>query len=235
MCTFFAPKSKKTKSSGRSKGRTGGTGSLLPSAPGEHSLTLSRPLRLPEIRMKLTQSSTVDFTAAATLVQLRNPSGATNWSKPASMYDEFKVVGMRVRVFFPKYISIGDAGGSLPAGVVTDFPTSIVACYDNDSIAGTSYAVTAGYDKPFFAYPDGEVSFAITSLPTSSIAGSTVAGGSLATAEWCDCAFPNNMYGCIIAYINRNYAGTWGVAPGLYTGIWYTMEWDCAFRGRNTA
>jgi hypothetical protein len=168
--------------------------------------------------MKLTQTSTVDFAAVGTLVQLRNPSGATNWSKPASMYDEFKVVGMRLRVFFPKYISIGDAGGSAPAGIVSDFPTSIVACYDNDSITGTSYAVTAGYEKPFFAYPDGEVSFAITSLPTSSIAGSTAVGGSLATCEWCDVAFPNNMYGAIISYINRNYAGSWGIAPGLYTG-----------------
>jgi len=236
--TFLTPKSQKKQKSTRRANAGAGAGTVLGPAPGENSLTIASPLRMSEMRVKLTQSTTVDFSSGGvgTIVMLRNPSGAPKFSPLAAIYDEFKVNGMRFRINFPKYVSLGDGpAGSAPTGIVTDFPSACVAAYDNDQITAVSFATLCGYEKPHFTSAEGHVSFGLTNLPKTSVAGSTVVGGSLATAEWVDTAFASNVYGMICVAIDRNYAGTWGVSPPVFASITYTREWDVSFRGKASA
>jgi hypothetical protein len=236
------PRSRKNKK-GSKKGPSGtnpssnaGAGSLLPSAPGEHSVTVRMPFKVKEeLRIRLTGKTTWNTTSVGNFLMPRNPSIASNWSKAAGLYDEFKVIGMRMRVAFPKYITLGDSAGSAPISSIAEMPASVAFAYDNDSNTPPGYTALFGYDESRVDYPDGLCVFGVSKLPLASIAGSTGVGGSLATAEWCDTTYPANMYGSIFCQIDRLYSGSWGVSPATLASITVLYEWDVVFRGRNVA
>jgi hypothetical protein len=136
-----------------------------------------------------------------------------------------------MRVFFPKYLAPGStsaAGTSL-----SDAPSSVVFAYDNDAIIPASYADTVGHTNSKVFYTDGDCAYGATALPLSIISGSVAAGGSKASAEWCDTANPTTMLGGIGFVMDRLY--TWTGAPSQVTAAVVIHEWDVTFIGKEVS
>jgi hypothetical protein len=216
----------------------GGAGAGMGTAGGgDHMVTIPRPPKRPGLTIRLTTIGVWNQGTSPSFAMLRNPSGATNWTAPASLYDQFKVIGIRMRVFNPKYTSIGSVIGSGTAatGTLGTSPRAIAMTYDNDSMtAPASFAVACGYTSSAVASYDGETGFGIKRLPTGMIEGSTLTGGSVATAEWCDCLYAANLAGCMTFYLDVAAQGTWSSTPSTFTPQ-VLCEWLVEFRYRNTA
>jgi len=148
------------------------------------------------------------------------------------MYDQFKINGMRVSLTIPN-LEIGVAAiGSAPAGLLTNGPSVIQFTYDNDAAGVVSYANAAGYDNLRRFAPSAMCAYGVKHLPTAMIAGSSLTGGAVMSAEWCDCNYATNMYGGITMSLDRAFSGTWGVAPTLLNQVTILIEYDVSFRSK---
>jgi hypothetical protein len=203
-------------------------------------VTIPKAVPLPPIRVRVTYQAVWNATSVGSFVVPRDPSTlSTSWASFAGRYDQFKVNGMRVRVFLPKDgLVIGLPMGGVVPGVLTEKPTTIAFCYDNDS-SGTpvSFGTIFGFDQCLALTPEGECGFGVAALPLSMVTGYTGGpGGSESTAEWIDTASPENLLGGITVCLDRLYVGLWSTTPPTtLSQVPYVIEWDCSFVARNTS
>lgn len=174
-------------------------------------------------RARLTWTGSWDITAAQGQVWNRQPSLATEWSTYASIYDQYKVNGMKITWHVPKYVLPVTAAAD---GVAT-WPDALHVCYDNDSIAlpaGGAPSVI-GYSNYQCLPFDGVVSYACKTLPEGANYGDTT--GYINSAKWCDVNHPDALAGTIMVYQNK--AAVTTVAPWLIT---FVVEYDVTFKGK---
>jgi hypothetical protein len=120
----------------------------------------------------------------------RSPRQTSDWSTFAGLYDQYKVVGMRVTVFFPPPA----LAVPISTATVTAWPRAAFACYDNDSSCSSPPTLTTtaivDYDT-YRALPTfGSSSYEFSKLPISFVQGvgscewlDTAGGSSLLTAD----------------------------------------------------
>jgi len=175
-----------------------------------------------ETRQRLVVVSSIDTTLSGKNVA-RDPSSCPDWSSYTSLYDTFRVNGMRVRVFVPKWEILNGSSA------LSNWPALLCMFYDNDnspSGAPLSLPVAAEYPNSMFSHPDGEVAFTASGLPPAMTYTGGVSG-TLVTSEWTDMASPGNLYGYVGIALNNLSVGaasitTWPVV----------VEYDITFRGR---
>jgi len=198
-------------------------------------VAVSNTARTNETRARLTAATTWDIQASTGIIARRYPSGAAEWSSYSVLYDRYKVNAMRVRVFFPKAMALGDTvwTGSTAADSVVAIPHLVTAFYDNDQITGlpTTYGPSSQYATAAFSAPDGEFSYSVT-LPMGQQYTNSLTGSVMLSSEWTDMATPDTLYGAVAMNIDLlvgfNGAGTY---PG-FTTCPVIYEYDVTFQGR---
>ena len=195
------------------------------------------PFKAAPIRVRLTYLANWNATSSGvqTFLVTRDPSTtAPSWASFATKYDEFRVIGMRVRIFFPRdALVLGEVIGTAAAGYLSEVPTCCSLAYDNDTTTTFTLGTSVGYDSALTAPPVGEVMYGVKSLPVAMVRMASAAGSAITSSEWSDTLTSTNLMGGINVAINRLYGGFWGTAPATLTQIPYLVEWDVAFRARN--
>lgn len=176
------------------------------------------------VRARLTQIATWTITTIGYQNWLRNPAASTEWSYYASIYDQFKVNGMRISMGFPKY-ELGATTYTAGTGVA-QCPTSVIFSYDNDTIiAVPTAAANFGYSTAKQMHPDGIVVYDLPTLPKGAAYGAS-ALGYINSSEWQDCATPAALAGTVTAWLDRILV-TGGALP-----LPVYISWDVTFRGK---
>lgn len=182
-----------------------------------HVAVIPRAPKSDTARERLVQFGTWTPPSVAFQTFARNPSNASEWLAFAGLWDRFRVNAMRLRVFFPKYLA--PAAASQIAG--------IGAIYDNDADPATFVLTPAAiveYSEAVFSEGYGLFDFKIPSLPKGQLFTATVAGGTVASSEWTDCAQPLQLAGTILL----SYLGV----PHSASTVAFILEWDVTFQGR---
>lgn len=201
--------------------------------PGEHSAVLKSSLVHSLIRARCVLATSISLASGTSdFFFTRVPTGSPSFAKFQTLYDQFKINGMRISLTVPK-LEIGVSTiGSSPAGLLTNGPSVVQFTYDNDAAGVVSYANAAGYDNLRRFSPTGMCAYAVKHLPPAMMAGSTLTGGAVMSSEWCDCAYATNVYGGVTMSFDRAFSGTWGVAPTLLNQVTILVEYDVTFRSK---
>lgn len=169
-------------------------------------------------RARLSTYGSWNITASSSQTIGRNPQTSLEWATYSNIYDQYKVNGMRVRLFFPKFIVSG--------GGFTVYPEFVVCAFDNDSIAApASIAATMGLSTMMVEAAEGIVSYSCPTLPIGTNYGAS-ALGYISSAEWTDVASPQALAGIITCWLTRVAA-----IPGGYS-IGFLVEHDVTFKGK---
>jgi len=149
----------------------------------------------------------------------RNPSTASKWAEFAAIYDSFRVLAMRLRIFFPVAFQ-SDPSASTP----TVLPGSAVSMYyDNDGDYAANFIASVDYNTLSLFAPLGEVSYTVSKLPTGkSFTGSTGTAQDLADSMWTNVQNASLLVGGIDSWISRGFT----TAPSFTV----VFEWDVEFR-----
>jgi len=168
------------------------------------------------VKMRLIRTLGVSSNALGTIAQVftMDPSNSTEWASASALYDEFRVVGSRVKIISTQQYSVTKA---------TDM---VVICYDNDDVTALT-SVAQGYEfsnshvfNAVFTHncpmkEDQDCALVYSFLrPTSGHA-----------IDWVDVSNPTNLLGSIKTYVTNLTVSTsyWVVA----------QEWFVEFRGRS--
>jgi len=167
-------------------------------------------------KVRLITSGTISSSAGtiiATVINL-NPSGASEWTSYSAIYDEFRVLGCRIKLI------------SRQQGSVTNICNIVGIVFDNDdSTALTSVNAALEYDTahvlPTILYHRnaGE-----NSDPTVAFSWARPTGGKNTAINWIDVAAPTGSNGSVKFYATGASAST------MYFD--YSFEWFTEFRGR---
>jgi len=146
----------------------------------------------------------------------RTPAGSAQWNDFANVYDQFKVHGMRLRLFFPP--AWGSYTTALPNSL--DPGTAVAIYYDNDSTVTTTFQGASEYTGVGFFSPSGEVSYSVPALPLGKVNCAGVAADSL----WTPVADQAQLLGDIDVWISiPTFA-----SPAMKITMVY--EWDVEFQ-----
>jgi hypothetical protein len=164
--------------------------------------------KISRMRLILAGSITTNGAGAVASAIGMNPSGASEWSQFSVLFDEFRVMSIRLHL--------------LPTqqGSVTASNALCVFCYDNDNTSSLSTLVQGiEYDTahviPSIWYDDQRALRNFTwSRPLNGVDSSV---------SWVDCAAPTGSLGAIKYYVQ-------GTASTTYFS--YFVEWFVEFRGR---
>jgi hypothetical protein len=145
----------------------------------------------------------------------RSPAGTSEFSACASLFSQFKVQAMRVRINFP---------WSRENSTGTD-PNTVVFGYSNDSGGLTLFtynqilAIRDSYECSAY----GSCEYSVV-LPKATMSGASSPLSPAIESEWCDTVTPNYLYGAV--------AIAWDTNAGDDLGGSITVEYDVVFRGR---
>jgi len=157
-------------------------------------------------RMTFQGTGTTNVATQLVTVLAMDPSGSSDWASVSALYDEFRVLGIKVKIH-------GCLTNTIAAGA-----NAVSVVYDNDdSTALASYSAALEYatHKSFESlWGDNSTPQFLWARPQT---------GNL-TPLWCDIAAPATSVGAVKFY-----------ADGLTASTkYYTIfvEWACEFRGR---
>jgi len=168
-------------------------------------------------RQRLIQSSTIQSTVTGVVntVLSLNPNGTSDWSTLATLYDEFRVVGVRLNLLSYQQFSVTSLNGIV--GVAFD---------NDDSVTITSLNAVLEYDT-------AQIIPAVFSHQASGIENkdsmlrlswSRPTSGGNTAINWVDVASPGSSLGSIKFYTSTITAST--------TYFQYVLEYFVEFRGR---
>jgi hypothetical protein len=162
-------------------------------------------------KVRLIASGTISSSATGTIYSVlnANPSSGSEWSSYAAIYDEARVLGMKISLI------------PVQQGTVTSINSIGAILFDNDdSTALTSLNAGLEYDNaviiPAIWYQDsGHATQYIWARPTA---------GKNTAIPWVDVAVPSGNNGSI----KLAFAGLTSTTAYFI----YCVEWLCEFRGR---
>lgn len=166
--------------------------------------------------MRLIRTLAVSTNALGTIAQVftMDPSNATEWGSIANLYDEFRVVGTRLKFISAQQYSI------------TKTTDMVVICYDNDDVTALT-SVAQGYEFSnahvfnaiwtHYAPSREDQDCALTYTYLRPTSGHPI--------DWVDVSNPTNLLGSVKTYVTNLTVSTpyWVVA----------QEWFVEFRGRS--
>lgn len=165
-------------------------------------------------RMRLTSAGAIASNAATIIntVISANPSSSSEWSSVTNLYDEFRVIGMRIKLVSLQQYSVTAANGY-----------AVVAFDNSDSIAFSS--LDFGHQLETSKIFSAIFQHAAVSDKDSALCYSFVRPSSGKSAiEWVDTGNPALSLGSIKFYASNLTAST---------NYWnYTVEWFIEVRGR---
>jgi len=171
--------------------------------------------RIDRKRLVTNQSISSDATGRINTVLSMDPVGSAEWTSMSALYDEFRVLGARVRIISKQQYS---------AVNLTDMA---VVVFDNDD-TGVLTSLDAGTQ-----YPECKVFNAVFGSVTTTRENTDGAlvysfmrpnSGKNTSINWIDVANSNQSLGSIKFFVT-NLSGT--------TSYWVILlEWFCEFRGR---
>jgi hypothetical protein len=162
-------------------------------------------------------AGTINSSAGGQITQtlLMNPNGSSDWASMAGLYDEFRVLGIRIDLVSLQQFSV-TASNAL--GVVV---------YDNDdstvlaSIASATSYGTAKFTPAIFTH---EAPIGTNQNPCLTYEWIRPSSGPNTSIAWIDCGAPAGSLGAIKFYFTGLTVTT------QYLG--YVITWFCEFRGR---
>jgi hypothetical protein len=163
-------------------------------------------------KMRVVNSGTLASAAVTGVINAQvtlNPSGAAEWSSISTLYDEFRVCGVRISLIPSQINTVTNAQGIL------------VMAFDNDDATALT-SVNSGLE-----YDTCQILQAIwdpKSASASQYSWSRPTSGNSTAIIWCDVATPTQSVGSV-----KFYSSTLTVST-LY--IAYTIEYFIEFRGR---
>jgi hypothetical protein len=166
--------------------------------------------RIQRFSLKFTLDITSDVLGGMQGVITMQPNGSPDWASCSGLYDEFRVLGIRVDLV------------SLQQYSVTSKNSIIGFCFDNDSSAiPANFAAIEGYDSlklvpAVFQHTNGQM---------FSFGWERPASGMNTAIDWIDVATPGNSLGGIL-YSN---SGPLTASTAYY---YYVVYWYVEFRGR---
>jgi len=203
----------------------GGAGAILGAVPiGTHVVRIPAIPRWSFTRTRLAQSTANTWDlgsvtgALAVTTSLQSVQSCPEWTAFSSVYDQFRVRGVEVKIPFPTLAAWAAAGA-------TGFPTHVVCAYDNDQYATTkTYSAIIQYGSHVTAVIDGMLSFRMPVLPKHMVQPGV--GDGVFESSWIDVASYASLMGQIMFS-----------APALLTGIntWtmpMVVDYDVEFRAR---
>jgi hypothetical protein len=215
----------KGKGGRRAKARGVGATAAVPTQSG--AVVSVRPMRAPDrtYRTQLTLTSiTADLSVtSATVYPLNGVATAADWSAFASLFDQFRVRGVSLRVSFP---AMAAARAILPATTnLTAIPRNVFLAFDNDNVGGSpvSYGSVSGYVSKAAIAPDGESTVVFQPLPQHI----DVTGES---CDWIDTTVPTDLAGCVFLACDSLYVGSVSIATLFSLNV--AVTYDVEFKGR---
>ncbi len=188
-----------------------------PSTGDAHFAIIPRAPRADHTRVRLVTIGTWAWNGlgGSQVVFPRTPATASEFGQVSAMWDRFRVVGMRLRIFFQKYYP------------VVSCPPGIIAVYDNDAVpSGFTLTPSAATQYADAVYSEVYGLFDLR-LPTLPKGQGSSGGATATTMEWTDFGTPTALYGCVaITTVSGN------LMPEIEDNPYYVLEWDVECAGR---
>jgi hypothetical protein len=162
-------------------------------------------------KQRLVQTGSIATSAIGVIPQVlgMNPAGTTEWSSLSALYDEFRVLAIRLYLI------------PVQQGTVTNLNGSVVIVYDNDdSTALTTIGGALEYDNAVVA----SAIWYQTTVKAQSVEWARPTSGGNTAVPWVDVAAPSGSNGSIKFYSSALTAST--------TYYSYNLEYFIEFRGR---
>jgi hypothetical protein len=133
-----------------------------------------------------------------------DPSSATDWSSCSSLYDEFRVVGIKITL------------ASTQTNTITKLTNLGVMVYDNDDVTAlTTYGAALDYQDHFY--------FPYLPIGLLSKSWSRPSSGKSTAVEWSDIGAPSTSKGSV-----KFFADNLTASQNYFTVV---IEWAVEFRG----
>jgi hypothetical protein len=170
------------------------------------------------IRIRLTDDNLISSNGVGVVnkVITMDPSTSVEWGSSSALYDEFRVMGVRVYLF------------SRQQGSVTAATDAMVCAYDNNTsaalaslAAGCQYATSHKFNAITYHQATGREN-ADSALVFSFV---RPTAGKDTSIAWVNTAVPANSDGSV-----KFYGANLTNSINYYS---YVVEWFCEFRGRN--
>jgi len=114
---------------------------------------------------------------------------------------------------------------------IGNYPKTVLAMYDNDSISGlsTSAGTLFQYATSVISSPEGEFVYTVLPPVGSNYTGGVV--GDVVTSEWTDVGAPTQLYGTVVLTLDGLLTYSLG-SDANFSAVPVFVEYDVTFRGK---